>query len=331
MPSNELFQRFPPQGAFLPGPVPRYPSTGVGGRPIQVHLVNRQIPVFQELWGNLQAAQAQPPSDLFEVMEFPDEVIVITEPLPEDSTLGDWLHSSVQGGTGSVEAEESYTQFFQLPMEPAAPGAPSPTSDYSEFFQLPEADPPQVQPASPEPPPPSASPPVQPAPPPPPPPVVSAPVPPIPSPKPIPEPDPEPDPDSITAEFRKPMPRAPQQAPATPAGPLSPGRKATNPSSLEMGDYLSRLDSSRDQGGTTPRPSPPPSSAPAVPEWAKATNPPEGVGSSIPTVVARAPVSPEPTPGRRFRTRDIVIFASVVGLVVVAAVVAVLLVLLASN
>ncbi|MCJ7629501.1 MAG: hypothetical protein MUO50_14090 [Longimicrobiales bacterium] len=101
-----------------------------------------------------------------------------------------------------------------------------------------------------------------------------------------------------------------------------------------MGDYLARLESSSDAPvSRTPRPPNPPS----PPSWGSGGggpfNPQERERPSVPPVVARAPAvqGGGPTPQRRFRTRDLVIFGAIVGLVVVAAVATILVVLLKAG
>jgi hypothetical protein len=103
---------------------------------------------------------------------------------------------------------------------------------------------------------------------------------------------------------------------------------------MPMGDYLARLESSTDaQVPGSPRPHAPP----PPPQWgsggAGPYDPPGRDSPSAPAMMSRAPASLNDAPpsGRRFRTRDLVIFGAVIGLVVVAAVVAVLVVLLKSG
>jgi len=381
---DELFERFPPLGSLTTGPIPNYPATGAGGHPVQVHLINRQAPSFHQLAELLQKAQAHPPNDLFQVLELVDEIAVITEGLPAGLGLEDWIRRATQDGQlpvppaeepPSAPAGESYTQFFQAPLEPPPPTPPeaAPTatadtpvsgSDYSEFFRVPVAGeeiakkpepatpieplrppvptPPPTPPppiptqpaASPPPPPPvaqppDASPPYQP------PPAPTSPPGHFPGPGRTPEPPTmEPDPDSITAEFRKPMPPPPQQRDLGRGRDWAPSQRGAEPHSMPMGDYLARLDSSSDAPVSgTPRPP----IIPSPPAWESGGGVPFSSqgrdSSSSPTVVAGAPVPQGggTTPQRRFRTRDIVIFGGILGLVIVAAVVTVLVVLLSAD
>ena len=374
---DELFERFPPLGTLTTDPIPHYPATGAGGHPVQVHLINRQAPSFHQLAEFIKKAQAHPPNDLFQVLELVDEVAVITEGLPAGMGLEEWIQRVVQGHEPPVPpveeppsppAEESYTQFFQAPLEPPAPTrpdapptakppgekpqppeAPLPTaadtpvsgSDYSEFFRVPvagEVVAKEPEPAAPPPPPPT-QPPVT-RPPGPPPPYQSSPAP---TPPPAPFPDPgrrpeppvmEPDPDSITAQFRKPMPPPPQRQDSSRGRDWAPSQRGAKPHSMPMGNYLARLDPSSD----APAPGAPhPPVAPSAPPWGSGGGVPFSSqgrdASSSPTVVARAPLphGDGTTPQRRFRTRDLVIFGAVVGLVIVAAVVTVLVVLLSAD
>ncbi len=245
----------------------------------------------------------------------------------------------------------------QPPEAPLSAAADTPVSgsDYSEFFRVPVAgevvakepepaapvEPPR--PPVPTPPPPTqppAAPPANISPPGPPPPYQSSPAP---TPPPAPFPDPgrrpeppvmEPDPDSITAQFRKPMPPSPQQQDFSRGRDWAPSQRGAKPHSMPMGNYLARLDSSSDAPAPgTPRPP----AAPSAPPWGSGGGVPFGSqgrdASSSPTVVARAPLphGDGTTPQRRFRTRDLVIFGGVVGLVIVATVVTVLVVLLSAD
>ena len=161
---------------MLPGPIPSYIGREPGGNPVQVHLIQRQSPSFPQLAELLVKALAHPPSDPFQILDLPDEIAVVTGGLPPGVGFEDWIRETTSGAqtpqgpsasqapsipqdpsppTGSSApsaAEESYTQFFQLPQDPPTnqssvasssgtqPGNPDTTpepSDYSEFFQVP--------------------------------------------------------------------------------------------------------------------------------------------------------------------------------------------------
>ena len=416
MQRDELFERFPPLGAMIPGPIPSYISTGAGGRPVQIHLVNREAPSFPHIADLLEKARAQPPSDPFQVLELEGELAVVTGGLPSGVGFEEWIGDAVSrvqspppsgNDPTQTKAEEGYTQFFQPPQDPPAtppqptePVARPPISSpepeeaptetdsggYTAFFQAagsgtPAAEPrapaepsPPVEPPAPRlpippqaPPPatPEASPPPSqqvgppprvptqptiPAPPPPaplppqppvyPPPQAQTPVTPpsgasVTPPAPTRPPAREPDPDSITAEFRKPMPPPPPQQGQTGRGRnWAPSQRGTRPDPLAMGDYLARLDSS----SGSPMPSAPrPPATPAAPSWVSDGGTPGGFsgrgGPSAPTVVTGAPEPPGAgtAPTRRSRTRDLVIFGTVIGLVIVAAIVTVVVVLLTAD
>jgi len=433
---------------MIPGPIPSYIATGAGGRPVQIHLVNREAPSFPHIADLLEKARAQPPSDPFQVLELEGELAVVTGGLPSGMGFEEWIGDAVSrvqspppSGNDATQtgAEEGYTQFFQPPQDPPAtqpqptePVAPPPTvasdvpaaadsavapPDFSEFFQTPlgqspptsspepgkapgEADSggytaffqaagsgtpttPPTAPAGPSPPveppaprlptspqtPPPATPeaspppsqqvgppprvptqPTVPVPPPPAPlppqppvyphPQAQAPVTPPPGasvtpPAPTRPPAREPDPDSITAEFRKPMPSPPPQQGQTGKGRnWAPSQRGTRHDPLAMGDYLARLDSS----SGSPMPSAPrPPATPAAPSWASDSGAPVGYagkgGPSAPTVVTRAPAPPGggATPTRGFQKRDLVIFGTVIGLVIVAAIVTVVVVILTAD
>jgi hypothetical protein len=267
----------------------------------------------------------------------------------------------VQDPPVSSTAAGDYSEFFQAPgappTTPAPPGPPpapkevnaqppeeEPTKDetggYTEFFRAagpgdsPTApglppEPPlreKAQPSGPPPPPPQRPPPSQPPP--------SDPVEPPPTVRPVRPPAQEPDADSITAEFRKPMPPPPQQRGGHPERSWSPAGKSAKLPRMAMGDYLARLDSS---SGLPPMSPPPTPATPPAPDWSMDAGGPgtpfgDG-GSSAPTVVSRAP-EPSPDGGgpvKRFRTRDLVIFGIVVGLVVTAAIVTVVMVLITAD
>ncbi|MBT8396221.1 MAG: hypothetical protein KJN92_04615 [Gemmatimonadetes bacterium] len=341
---------------MIPGSIPSYVATGDGGRPVQVHLISRQAPSFQEMAELLQRAQAHPPSDPFQVLELPGELAVVTGGLPSEVGFEEWIRDAVSetqtpipsGDQPSFPAEEeSYTQFFQVRQDPPTSQPPSaiekPGSDpdYSEFFQAPAADPtPATTPAPPLSVPtepavsaPPGQPPTEPQ--------ARTPVAPPPDPSPpyqaAPPPIQEPDPESITAEFRRPMP------PPMPG--MEPGRsrnwvpsqRGAEPQALAMGDYLARLDSSSGSPMSGPPRPPVTPVTPAAPSWGSDGGAPSGAtgreGTSAPTVVTRAP-TPQgagTTSGKGLRKRDLVIFGTVVGLVVIAAIVTVVVVLLTAG
>ena len=271
----------------------------------------------------------------------------IPDPTPEPSDYSEFFQAPVAGEQAGHKPATSAEPVPPPPPPTPAPPSPPPQKTepggYTDFFQ---AAGPSGSPAQPDSPP-EPSTPVQSQAPPPPPPTQAGPPPsiptqlavpthpPVPSHRPpdqaplAPAPAVEPDPDSITAEFRRPMPPPPNK-PSGRGRNWTPSQRGAKPQVLAMGEYLSRLDSSSGPSVSgTPRPPAPP----AAPSWARDDGSHGGGGSSAPTVVTRSP-TPQGKGGpqaRRFRTRDLVIFGAIIGVVVIAAIATVVIVILSTD
>ena len=274
MQRNDLFERFPPVGAISDGPVPSYPAVGAGGHQVQVHLVSRQRPSFHELAELLRRAQADPPSPFFQIFELPEELAVITDSLPAGLGLEEWIRETARERQPSAP--------------PAEPSPPAPTGEsYTQFFQIPadSAAPPPVEEPSETP-------------------VQEMAPPPIPKRKPVPEPTPAPGPAPITdgaagsdySEFFR-MPVAEKEATQDPVAP-APSPNAPPPPSPpdappagEADGYTAFFRAPGAKPAREPTPTPTPTPPPTPPPPAQPT---DSIRTGPPPAVPTRPAVPKP-------------------------------------